>query len=117
MRPAATVPTLLSSSAWSAASWAFLGLTVLATAAIGGYAVLYRSSAGDPLGGPMTGVISLAGMGAAWCVALASSVIGALCGLVGVLKPSWRTAGAWAAVALNAAVVVVSVALLLALSP
>jgi hypothetical protein len=117
MRPVATTPTSLSSSAWSAASWAFFGLTVLATAGIGGYALLYRASAGDPPGGPMMGVVSLAGMGAAWSVALACLGDRDLCGLVGVLKPSWRTAGTWAAVALNAAVVVVSVVLLQALSP
>jgi hypothetical protein len=65
----------------------------------------------------MMGVLSLAGIRAAWCAALACSAIGTLCGLVGVVNPSGRTAGAWAAVALNAAVVAVSLVLLLALSP
>jgi hypothetical protein len=115
MRPATT--SRLSSSAWSAASWVFFGLTVLATAAIGVYALLYRSTAGDQQAGPLMGVILLTGMGAAWCVALACSGVGVLCGLVGVLNPSARTAATWSAVALNGAVVIASVALLLALSP
>ncbi len=115
MRPATTSP--LFSSVWSAASWVFFGLTVLSTAALGGYALLYRSSASDPLGGPMMGVISMAGIGAAWSVALTCSAIGALFGLIGVLNPSARTAAAWAALALNGIFIVASVAILLALSP
>lgn len=109
--------TIARSSLWTAASWAFFCLTVLAAAGVGGYALLYRSSAGDPQGGPMMGVVSVVGMGAAWCVALACSAVGTLCGLIGVLNPSGHTSGAWVAVALNAAVLLTSGALLLFLSP
>jgi hypothetical protein len=71
----------------------------------------------DPHLGPVAEVFTFLGIGGAWCVALACAALGALCGLIGVVIPSRRTTAAWAALALNGAVVAISVVLLMALSP
>jgi hypothetical protein len=109
--PAATT------SAWSYVSWALFGLAGLAAAGIGVWWVVLRPAANDPHVGPAAEVFTLLGMGAAWWLAIACAALGALCGLIGVMSPVGRTNSAWGALALNAAVVAVSLALLMALSP
>jgi hypothetical protein len=114
--PAATSPAAATST-WSYLSWALFVLAALATVGIGVWWVALRPAANDPYVGPAAGVFTLLGMGAAWWLALACSVLGALCGLVGVVRPAGRTKAAWGALALNAAVIAVSLVLLMALSP
>jgi hypothetical protein len=109
--PAATT------SAWSYTSWALFALAGLAAAGIGVWWAALRPAVNDPHVGPVAEVFTLLGMGAAWWLAVACAVLGATCGLIGVASPAGRTTSAWGAVALNAAVVAVSLALLMALSP
>jgi hypothetical protein len=104
-------------SVWSFVSWAFVALTAVATVAMGVWPLVLRSAAADPLAAPGAGVFAVVGMGAAWWVALACASLGTLCGLIGLISPDARTGPAWAALALNAAFVAGSFALLLILSP
>jgi hypothetical protein len=104
-------------SVWSLASWALFALTVLATAAAGAWPLVLRPAAADPLAAPGAEVFAFLGVGAAWCAALACASLGALCGLIGLVRPDARTGPAWTALALNAAFVLGSFALLLILTP
>jgi hypothetical protein len=114
--PAATSPAAATST-WSYLSSGLFVLAALAAAGIGVWWVALRPAVNDPHVGPAAGVFALLGMGAAWWLALACAVLGALCGLVGVARPAGRTQAAWGALALNAAVTAVSLVLLMALSP
>jgi hypothetical protein len=114
--PTATQPAA-ATSAWSAVAWIFFGLAALATVAIGVWWAALRPAAADPHVGPAAEVLTLLGMGAGWWLALACAALGTLCGLIGVVSPPRRTGPAWAAVALNGAVLVLSLVLLLILSP
>jgi hypothetical protein len=104
-------------SAWSYASWAFFGLTLLACVMLAASWSAFRASAEDSRAGPILGVGMLLGMGAAWTAALCCAGVGLLFGLLGVLAPAGRTGAAWAALAFNGAFVLLSAVLLLALSP
>jgi hypothetical protein len=114
--PAATHPPA-ATSARSYISWALFVLAALAAVGMGVWWAALRPAANDPHVGPAADVLTLLGVGAAWWLALVGAVLGALFGLVGVLRPAGRTNSAWGAVALNAAVIAVSLLLLMALSP
>jgi hypothetical protein len=112
----ATRPSAIT-SAWSYISWALFVLTALAGVGGGAWWVALRPAANDPHVGPVADVFTLLGTGVAWWLAMACSLLGALCGLVGVASPSGRTNAAWGALALNSTVIAVSLLLLIALSP
>jgi hypothetical protein len=104
-------------SAWSYISWALFGLAVLAAEGIGAWWLALRPATQEPYLGPVAEVFTLLGVGAAWWLAMACAALGALCGLVGVARPGGRTKAAWGALALNAAVIAISLVILHALSP
>ena len=104
-------------SAWSYISWALFVLAILAAVGIGAWWVALRPATQDPYVGPVAEVFTLLGMGAAWRLAMACAALGALCGLVGVARPGGRTNAAWGALALNAAVIAISLVVLHALLP
>jgi hypothetical protein len=104
-------------SAWSYASWAFFVIAALAAVGIGVWWVALRPATNDPYVGPVAEVLTLLGMGAAWWLAMACAALGALCGLVGVARPGGRTNAAWGALALNVALIAISLVLLHALAP
>jgi hypothetical protein len=107
-----TLPSPTRTSVWSLVSWAFFGLTTLATVGIGAWWLLLRPAEADPHVGPAAGIFTLLGMGAAWWLALICASLGAIFGLVGLASPATRTGTGWAAFLLNALFVAVSVALL-----
>jgi hypothetical protein len=103
-------------SAWSFMSWAFLVLAALTALGMGVWWLALRPAVSEPDIGPAADMFRLLGVGAAWWLALACAVLGALCGLIGVASPATRTKSAWGAVAFNATVIAVSLVLLFALT-
>jgi hypothetical protein len=102
-------------SAWSVVSWLFFGLVVLASVAFGTYLLVFRSASDDAQAGPILGIPMLVGMGAAWGVAWACALTGAVFGLIGVRRPAHRTRMGLGALALNGAAALVTTVLILVL--
>src|SRR5262249_23920571 len=94
----ATLPSPTRTSAWSSVSWAFFGLTALATAGIGAWWLLLRPAKSDPRVGPAACIFTLLGMGAAWWLALVFASAGALSGLVGAASRAARPGTGWGGV-------------------
>jgi hypothetical protein len=112
MQPATTAATSHSSSAWSIASWIFFAVAVGAALATGA-GFLGSGSISEEGYGPVFKLFLILGAGFAWLATLALAGVGGLCGLIGLLNPSTRTRSAWAATALNAALVAVSFVLMM----
>lgn len=107
----------VATSAWSIISWVFFGLAALAAVGIGVWWAALRPAAADPHVGPVADVFTLLGMGTAWGLALVFASLGTLSGLIGIVSPAGRTGTAWAAIALNGALLAVGLGVLHILSP
>jgi hypothetical protein len=112
-RPSANV----TSSAWSFASWGAFSLAVAAFVLFGAAFQLMRSTANDPRAGVWMGVISLVGLGAAYWAAWLWTLLGAVLGIIGVIRPEHRTMLGGAALTANGCIALVTSVPILVMSP
>jgi hypothetical protein len=88
-------------SRWTVVSWVFFGLVVLSSLWFGCQLLFVHSTSDHPLAVSAVDMVRMVWMVAAYWMAWACSLAGAVSGLIGVSNASHRTKLAWIALALN----------------
>jgi hypothetical protein len=86
---------------WSTVSWVFFGLVVLSSLAFGFFWLFVQSTSDHPFATLSVDLVKMVLMVAAYWIAWACALAGAVSGLIGVSKAGHRTKSAWIAFALN----------------
>jgi hypothetical protein len=94
-------PAVETTSWWSVVSWVFFGLVVLSSVAFGFFWQFIQSTSDHPFATLSVDLVKMVLMVAAYWIAWACALAGAVSGLIGVSKAGHRTKSAWIAVALN----------------
>jgi hypothetical protein len=88
-------------SRWSIVSWMFFGLVVLSSAAFGFCWLFIQSTSDHPFATLSVDLVKMVLLVAAYWIAWACALAGAVSGTIGVSKAGHRTKSAWIALALN----------------
>jgi hypothetical protein len=86
---------------WSVVSCVFFGLVVLSSVAIVCFWLFIQSTLDHPFATLTADLVRMVWMVAAYWMAWACALAGAVCGLIGVSKAGHPTKPAWIALALN----------------